>query len=61
MNKDCKPQTEGRKGNAAQPLGERQGTVSNSDTERTGRREPRTAGPDGGSARPLGDAAKRKP
>lgn len=40
----------GRKENAAQPLGERRGLVSDADTRRTGKEERRTAGPDGPAA-----------
>jgi hypothetical protein len=45
-----KPQTEGRKANAAQPLGERTGLVSNKGAKRTGEAERRSAGPDGPDA-----------
>jgi hypothetical protein len=58
---DDKHQTSGRRGNAAQPVGERHGTVSDAQTERTGKREQHSAGPDGPDARVAGDAAKRKP
>jgi hypothetical protein len=39
--------TEGRKANAAQPLGQRDGLVSDKSTEKTGHRERNSAGPDG--------------
>ena len=39
--------TEGRKANAAQPLGQRDGLVSDRSTEKTGRREQNSSGPDG--------------
>jgi hypothetical protein len=45
-----KPQTDGRKANAAQPLGERKGLVSNAGTKRTAEAERRSAGPDGPDA-----------
>jgi hypothetical protein len=45
-----KNQTAGRKANAAQPLGERHGLVSEKQTERTGETEKRSAGPDGPDA-----------
>jgi hypothetical protein len=51
--------SKGREENSAQPLGERQGTVSKSQTEKTGREERRTAGPDGPSAKAVGDTFKR--
>ena len=38
---------EGRKANAAQPLGDREGIQSRKDTKKTGERERRSAGPDG--------------
>ena len=38
---------EGRKINAAQPLGQRDGLVSDKETERTGARARQSAGPDG--------------
>lgn len=61
--------TDGRKANAAQPLGERPGLVSHEGTERTGRQERTTAGPDGPNATeaskpltgPAGDPAEGKP
>lgn len=40
-------QTEGRKQNAAEPLGEKKGVSSPADVEMTGREGPRHAGPDG--------------
>jgi hypothetical protein len=53
-----KPQTEGRKANAAQPLGERRGLVSNNGTERTGKASRRKAGPDGPDAGAVGKTFK---
>jgi len=44
-------QSKGRRRNAAQPLGERSGLVSEKDAEKTARRERRSAGPDGPDAR----------
>lgn len=55
----AKPQTDGRKENAAQPLGERAGLVSEEDAERTAERSRRAAGPDGPDARKVGDTFKR--
>lgn len=40
-------QTEGRRGNAAEPLGDKKGVSSPADVERTGRKGPKHAGPDG--------------
>jgi hypothetical protein len=60
MTAKDKPQTEGREDNAAQPLGQRHGTVSNRDAERTAREERKSAGPDGPNASVAGDAAKGK-
>ncbi|WP_269715579.1 hypothetical protein [Caulobacter sp. NIBR2454] len=45
------PQSEGRKQNAAQPLGERSGLISDKKTDQIGKHEQKTAGPDGGDAR----------
>ena len=58
-DKMTKQQTDGRKANAAQPLGEREGLVSKKGTKRTGERARRSAGPDGPDARQVGDAQKR--
>lgn len=56
--------TEGRKANAAQPLGEREGTVSKDASKKTAERERRSAGPDGPDAGdltgPAGDPAEGK-
>lgn len=51
--------TKGREDNAAQPLGERQGTVSKAQTQKTGRKERQSAGPDGPDAKEVGDTFKR--
>ena len=51
--------TSGRKENAAQPLGERQGTTSKKATKKTGDRETGAAGPDGPNAKAVGDTFKR--
>ena len=40
-------QTPGRKANAAEPLGEKQGVSSNREVEETGAESTRRAGPDG--------------
>lgn len=45
-----KLQSEGRAQNAAQPLGERSGLVSDKKTKQIGEHEKKTAGPDGGDA-----------
>ena len=55
-----KPQTEGREDNAAQPLGDRKGLVSNKQTERTGRESRRKAGPDGPSSAAVGRTFKTR-
>lgn len=51
--------TKGRKTNAAQPLGERAGTSSKADTQRTGKTETKTAGPDGGDSGAVGKTFKK--
>lgn len=43
--------SDGRKANAAQPLGEQPGLKSEKDQGKTARRERRSAGPDGPDAR----------
>lgn len=53
-------QMEGRKKNAAQPLGEQPGLVSKKGVKRTGERSRRAAGPDGPDARKVGDTFKRQ-
>jgi hypothetical protein len=59
MTRDSKPQTQGRKANAAQNLGERAGLVSKQATERTGRESRRRAGPDGPDAGVAGRTFKQ--
>ena len=54
-------QTKGRKENGAQPLGQRQGLVSEAQTKRTAEAELKSAGPDGGDARAIGDTFKKAP
>lgn len=54
-------QTKGREANAAQPLGERPGLVSDKETKRTGEESRRRAGPDGPDAKQVGDTFKRAP
>jgi len=44
---------EGRKANAAQPLGEREGIQSKEASKKTGEKERRSAGPDGPDAREI--------
>jgi len=51
--------SEGRKANAAQPLGQREGTVSEERTRKTGLKERKTAGPDGPDAKAVGDTFKK--
>ncbi|WP_343699146.1 hypothetical protein [Caulobacter sp.] len=55
-----KPNTEGREANAALPLGDRPGLVSEKQTVRTGKAEQNSAGPDGPSAAEVGDTFKGK-
>lgn len=55
----AEPNTEGRKGNAAQPLGDRHGTDSREKTQRTAERERKSAGPDGPDVREVGDTFKQ--
>lgn len=52
--------TKGRDANAAQPLGERAGTASKAQTERTGKTSQRKAGPDGPDSGAVGKAFKAK-
>ncbi len=54
-----KDQSEGRKKNAAQPLGKREGLVSDKETKRAGEASKRAAGPDGPSAAAVGKTFKR--
>ena len=49
---------EGRKANAAQPLGERQGIQSKEASKKTAEKERRSAGPDGPDATEI--TAKRR-
>lgn len=51
--------TDGRKANAAEPLGERPGLVSEKDVVKTGKAEQRSAGPDGPDATEVGETFKR--
>ena len=53
--------SDGRKANAAQPLGERRGTDSKAATRKTAKAEQNSAGPDGPSAAVVGDTFKRAP
>ena len=55
------PNTEGRKANEAQPLGDRQGTDSKARAKAAAKAETVSAGPDGPDAREVGDTFKRKP
>jgi hypothetical protein len=54
-----KPQTPGREANAAQPLGDRKGLVSDKGTKRTAEKEQRSAGPDGPDAGVIGATFKK--
>jgi len=54
-----KQNTSGREANAAQPLGERKGLVSNDQTKATAKKERKSAGPDGPSAEEVGRTFKR--
>lgn len=54
-------QSDGRKANAAQPLGERSGLVSEEGRDRTARKEQNSAGPDGPDPDVVGDSLKSKP
>lgn len=56
-----KPQTDGRKANAAEPLGERSGLVSDKGAKRTGDKSRKAAGPDGPDAKAIGDTFKAPP
>jgi hypothetical protein len=51
--------TNGRRRNSAQPLGEQHGIQSKDDAARTAQAERKSAGPDGPSAREVGDTFKR--
>jgi hypothetical protein len=53
--------SEGRRRNDAQPLGERSGLVSKAATKRGGERSRRAAGPDGPDAEVVGNTFKQKP
>lgn len=55
-----KSNTAGRESNAAQPLGDRPGLVSEKSTVKTGKEEQKAAGPDGPSAAEVGDTFKTK-
>jgi hypothetical protein len=50
--------TPGRKANAAQPLGEREGLTSKRETKRTGEASRRAAGPDGPDSGVVGKTFK---
>lgn len=52
--------TKGRDANAAQPLGERGGTASKQQTQRTGERSQDKAGPDGPDSGAVGKTFKAK-
>lgn len=55
----AKQNTPGRKANAAQPLGERKGLVSDDQTKATGKQSRKSAGPDGPNAEEVGRTFKR--
>ena len=52
--------TDGRKANAAQPLGHRDGGDSDEKVKPVGKREQGTAGPDGPDAKVVGDTFKKR-
>ena len=52
--------TDGRKANDAQPLGEMPGLKSTADQTKTAQRSRKAAGPDGADAREVGDTFKRQ-
>lgn len=54
-------QSDGRKANAAQPLGERPGLTSKAGAKKTGEASRKAAGPDGPDAGALGQTFKAKP
>ncbi len=54
-------QSEGRKDNAAQPLGEQPGLASKDEVKHNGEKSRRAAGPDGPDASAVGDTFKQKP
>jgi hypothetical protein len=51
--------TKGRAANAAQPLGEREGTSSKSATQKVGKDSLKKAGPDGGDSGAVARTFKR--
>jgi hypothetical protein len=53
-----KIQSDGRRENAAEPLGERKGVTSNHATKKVGKESTRKAGPDGPSAASVGSTFK---
>lgn len=61
MGDHAKQNTEGRKDNAAEPLGERPGLVSKKGVERTGEASRRAAGPDGPDAGEVGETFRKPP
>lgn len=57
----AQPQSDGRKANDAQPLGELKGLVSDKGVTKTGKKERRSAGPDGPDAGVVGQTFKKSP
>jgi hypothetical protein len=55
------PNTEGRRANAAEPLGESTALGGKDKIQKTGERSRKAAGPDGGDATEVGDTFKRSP
>ena len=51
--------SDGRRANGAQPLGERHGLVSKRQTKKTAEREQSSAGPDGPDAGEIGKTFKK--
>lgn len=54
-------QSEGRKDNAAQPLGKQPGLASDKEVIHNGEKSRHAAGPDGPDATVIGDTFKKKP
>ena len=61
MPKPDEPQSEGRKANAAEPLGRFTALGGRKDIEKTGAKSRRKAGPDGPDATDVGDTFKEPP
>jgi len=55
------PNTEGRRANDAEPLGEATALGGKDKIQKTGERERKSAGPDGPDATEIGDTFKQSP